>query len=148
MGSNRLRGCDPRGAHGQAWIASTKSGDELRALRRLQREQDPKSPFVFTCERGAPFTTAGLEAAGFGFKAHPHMLRCMPVGLPSLTGAMTHGHSTRNLATGIISTQCATPNYRRIGSRTSGASWATLSTPARELIAKQKRRQAEQECAR
>ena len=23
-------------------------GDELRALRRLQREQDPKSPFVFT----------------------------------------------------------------------------------------------------
>lgn len=26
-------------------------GDELRALRRLQREQDPKSPFVFTSER-------------------------------------------------------------------------------------------------
>ena len=58
-------------------------GDELRALRRLQREQDPKSPFVFTSERGAPFTTAGfarmVERAGveakFGFKAHPHMLR-------------------------------------------------------------------------
>ena len=30
-------------------------GDELRALRRLQREQEPKSPFVFTSERGAPF---------------------------------------------------------------------------------------------
>jgi type 1 fimbriae regulatory protein FimB/type 1 fimbriae regulatory protein FimE len=29
-------------------------GDELRALRRLQREQEPKSPFVFTSERGAP----------------------------------------------------------------------------------------------
>jgi len=28
-------------------------GDELRALRRLQREQEPKSPFVFTSERGA-----------------------------------------------------------------------------------------------
>ena len=26
-------------------------GDEMRALRRLQREQDPKSPFVFTSER-------------------------------------------------------------------------------------------------
>jgi hypothetical protein len=52
------------------------------------------------------------------------------------------------LATGIFSTQCATPNFRRIGSRTSGASWATSSTPARDLIAKQKRRQAEQECAR
>ena len=31
-------------------------GDELRALRRLQREQAPKSPFVFTSERGGPFT--------------------------------------------------------------------------------------------
>ena len=35
-------------------------GDELRALRRLQREQKPKSSFVFTSERGAPFTTAGF----------------------------------------------------------------------------------------
>ncbi len=58
-------------------------GDELRALRRLHREQDPKSPFVFTSERGAPFTTAGfprmIERAGIlaklSFKAHPHMLR-------------------------------------------------------------------------
>src|SRR6516164_7506327 len=43
-------------------------GDELRALRRLQREQEPKSPFVFTSERGTPFTTAGfarmVERAG------------------------------------------------------------------------------------
>jgi type 1 fimbriae regulatory protein FimB/type 1 fimbriae regulatory protein FimE len=58
-------------------------GDELRRLRRLQREQEPKSPFAFTSERGAPFSTAGfarmLERAGaeanLGFKAHPHMLR-------------------------------------------------------------------------
>ena len=58
-------------------------GDELRALRRLQREQEPKSLFVFTSERGAPFTTAGFarmveragEEAKFTFKAHPHMLR-------------------------------------------------------------------------
>jgi integrase len=28
-------------------------GNELRALRRLQREQAPASPFVFTSERGA-----------------------------------------------------------------------------------------------
>src|SRR3974390_1356554 len=48
-------------------------GEELRALRRLQREQ----------ERGAPFSTAGfarmIERAGvdakLAFKAHPHMLR-------------------------------------------------------------------------
>lgn len=58
-------------------------GDELRALRRLQREQEPRSPFVFTSERSSPFTTAGfarmVERAGMtaqlGFKAHPHMLR-------------------------------------------------------------------------
>jgi integrase len=58
-------------------------GDELRALRRLRREQEPKSAFVFTSERGAPFSTAGfarmVERAGdeakLGFKAHPHMLR-------------------------------------------------------------------------
>jgi len=58
-------------------------GDELRALRRLQREQEPRSPFVFTSERGAPFTTAGFARmverasieARLGFKAHPHMLR-------------------------------------------------------------------------
>jgi integrase len=59
------------------------SADELRALRRLQGEQEPKSPFVFSSERGTPFTTAGFARmveragveAGFAFKAHPHMLR-------------------------------------------------------------------------
>ena len=35
-------------------------GDEMLALRKLQRDQEPKSPFVFTSERGAPFTTAGF----------------------------------------------------------------------------------------
>jgi site-specific recombinase XerD len=58
-------------------------GDELRWLRKLQREQHPKSAFVFTSERSSPFTTAGfarmVERAGvqakLGFKAHPHMLR-------------------------------------------------------------------------
>jgi hypothetical protein len=33
--------------------------DELRALRRLQRESEA-SPFVFVSERGSPFTTAGF----------------------------------------------------------------------------------------
>jgi integrase len=35
-------------------------GDELRAVRRLQREQDPKSAFIFTTERGSPFTVSGF----------------------------------------------------------------------------------------
>jgi integrase len=55
---------------------------ELRALRRLQRDQEPKSPFVFTSERGAPFSAAGFRkmiarlgvAAGFDVPIHPHML--------------------------------------------------------------------------
>ena len=59
------------------------TGRELRAMRRLQREQDLKSPFVFTSERGTPFTKRGFqamveragEAAGFDMKIHPHMLR-------------------------------------------------------------------------
>jgi integrase len=59
------------------------SGRELRALRRLQREQDPASTFVFTSMRGAPFTTAGFRKmvarlgveADFDFPVHPHMFR-------------------------------------------------------------------------
>ena len=59
-------------------------GDELRALRRLQREQEPRSPFMFTSERGAPFSTAGfarmVERAGreanLAFKAH-HAQACL-----------------------------------------------------------------------
>ena len=36
-------------------------GDELRALRRLHREQEPKSSFVFTTERGGPMTPDALN---------------------------------------------------------------------------------------
>jgi hypothetical protein len=50
-------------------------GDELRALRRLQREQEPKSPFVFTSERGSPFTTAG-----FARRQKPADYLAMPLG--------------------------------------------------------------------
>ena len=59
------------------------SGRELRALRRLRRDQEPDSPFIFTSERAAPFTPAGFRklvarlgvAAKFDFPVHPHMLR-------------------------------------------------------------------------
>jgi type 1 fimbriae regulatory protein FimB/type 1 fimbriae regulatory protein FimE len=39
-------------------------GDELRALRRLQREHDPKSPFVFTSERGNAIHDSGVRTHG------------------------------------------------------------------------------------
>ena len=57
-------------AHGRVHVYCVKSGSEsvhplsgreLRALRRLKREQDPASPFIFTSERGAPFTPAGFR---------------------------------------------------------------------------------------
>jgi integrase len=57
-------------------------GDELRALRQLQREQDP-SAFVFTTERRTPFTPESLNnlikalgrKARLPFPIHCHMLR-------------------------------------------------------------------------
>jgi hypothetical protein len=57
-------------------------GDEIRALRRLQREQGVSS-HVFMTERGGPMTPKGFHAllgrigvwAGMPFPVHPHMLR-------------------------------------------------------------------------
>lgn len=57
-------------------------GDEMRALRRLRREQT-RSPFIFTSERGGPLTRSTLnklieragEKSDFAFPVHPHMLR-------------------------------------------------------------------------
>src|SRR5450830_1269316 len=103
-------------------------GDELRALRRLQREQEPKSPFVFTSERGAPFSTSGfarmVERAGreakLAFKAHPHMLRTLAV-MPWPTRATTPAPCKPTLATATFSIPSDTPSYRRRGSRISGA---------------------------
>ena len=80
-GSTRQRPLCQHFPRRTAHPAQAVLGDELRALRRLQREQEPKSPFVFTSERGAPFSTAGFArmveraGSGFSFKAHPHMLR-------------------------------------------------------------------------
>jgi type 1 fimbriae regulatory protein FimB/type 1 fimbriae regulatory protein FimE len=58
-------------------------GPEIRALRRLQREQRSASPYVFATERRGPLSTAAVrklvtrigQAAGFPFPVHPHMLR-------------------------------------------------------------------------
>jgi integrase len=57
-------------------------GDEIRALRRLQRDQQP-SAHVFATERGGPMTPKGFntlfrrigERADMPFPVHPHMLR-------------------------------------------------------------------------
>jgi len=57
-------------------------GEELRALRRVRREQ-PEGRHVFQTERDAPMTPAGFrktlarigEASPLAFPVHPHMLR-------------------------------------------------------------------------
>src|SRR5262249_32938654 len=81
--------------------------------------QEPKSAFVFTSERGDPFTTAGfarmIERAGieakFAFKAHPHMLR-HACGFK----LANDGHDTRALQAYLghktFSIPCATRSYR------------------------------------
>src|SRR6516225_2894865 len=59
------------------------TGRELRALRRLHRAAEGRSPFLFVSERGSPMTVSNFqklvsracEAAGLEIKAHPHMLR-------------------------------------------------------------------------
>ena len=57
-------------------------GDEIRALRRLRREQEA-SPFVLTSERGGPISSKSWgnhferlgRTAGMPFGCFPHMLR-------------------------------------------------------------------------
>src|SRR5262245_54897356 len=58
------------------------TGTELRALRRLQREQET-GRYVFMSERGAPMTAVAFrrmlsrlgQSARMPFGIHPHMLR-------------------------------------------------------------------------
>lgn len=75
-------------------------GDELRAVRKLEREAAPKSPFVFLSERGGPFTTDSFnwlvkragQKAGLPFQIHAHMMR-------HSTGykLASDGHDTRSI---------------------------------------------------
>lgn len=103
-------------------------GDELRALRRLHREQEPKSAYVFTSERGAPFTTSGFAklierlgiAARIGFKTHPHMLRHACGFMPWPTRDTIHGLYKPIWDIRTSSIPCDIPNSRPIGLRTSG----------------------------
>jgi integrase len=113
-------------------------GDEIRALRRLQREQG-RSSHVFMTERDGPMTPKAFHAlfgrigsrAKMQFPIHPYMLR-HGCGY-ALANA---GHDTRALQAWLGSTPCVTPSLRRIDLRTSGdnrrslraaglADWAT-----------------------
>jgi Phage integrase family len=87
-------------------------GDEIRALRRLRRENS--EAYVFVSERGGPISPMGFHhlmvrlgnAAEMPFAVHPHILR-HACGFK----LANDGHDTRALqhylATRISSTQCA-----------------------------------------
>ena len=70
--------------------------DEANGLKRLQREQQPKSRYIFTSERGDAFSrfainkmiqTAGGKAK-IDFPVHPHCLR-HTTGTAQANGGMT-----------------------------------------------------------
>jgi hypothetical protein len=114
-------------------------GDEIRALRELQRQfQDSKH--VFGTERGGPFTPDAVnrlikrigERAGFDFLVHVHMLR-HACGY-ALANA---GHDTRALQDWLgisrSSIPCAIPSWHRPGSRISGADPGCRTVAREEL---------------
>jgi integrase len=123
-------------------------GDEIRALRRLQREQGLSS-HVFMSERDGPMTPKAFHAlfgrigaqAKMPFPIHPHMLR------HSCGYALANaGHDTRALQAWLghknIQHTVRYTELARTGSRTSGdrrfvaigvasAAGAALRVPAR-----------------
>jgi len=74
MVAGRAQRRPPACPQGQGGIAERASmqGDEIRALRRLQREQGPSS-HVFVTERGGPMTPKAFHAL-FG-PASPNKLQ-------------------------------------------------------------------------
>ena len=71
----------PRAKNGTPSVHPIR-GDEIRALRKLRRE-NPNEAYVFVTERGGPMSTIGFhhliqrlgKAAKMPFSLHPHMLR-------------------------------------------------------------------------
>jgi integrase len=97
------------------------AGDELRALRRLQREQSPPSPFVFTSERGSPFTTSGFAKWSSAPAPPPSwgsrsIRTCcaMPAASRWPTRVTTAARCRPISGTETSSTPCATPRRLRL----------------------------------
>jgi type 1 fimbriae regulatory protein FimB/type 1 fimbriae regulatory protein FimE len=99
-------------------------GDEIRALRRLYREDAHKCPYVFVSERGAPMTPIGFnklisrlgKAAGMLFPIHPHMLR-HACGFKLAndghdTRSLQHWMGHKNIANTVIYTAMSTDRFK------------------------------------
>jgi integrase len=101
-------------------------GDEIRALRRLQREQGPSS-HVFWSERGGPMTPKAFHAlfGRIGVWAKlpfPCIPTCCgtPAATPWRTRATIPAPYKRGSVTATSSTRCGTQSWRPIASRTFG----------------------------
>jgi Phage integrase family len=115
-----------RRKHGIASVHPLR-GPELRVLRRPQRAY-PDTAYVFVSERKAPLCAdavrkivarAGREA-GIEFLVHPTCCATPPATSWPTTGR-TRGRSSIIWGTATFSIPPATPNWRQIGSRISGA---------------------------
>ena len=101
-------------------------GDEIRAMRRLQREQ-PAGPHVFASERGAPMAPKSFHAliarlgerAGMSSPSIPTC--CATAAATSLpTRDMIRERCKRGSGIAISSIRCDTPNWRPVGLEISG----------------------------
>ena len=101
-------------------------GDEIRALRKLRRE-NPNEAYVFLTERGGPMSTVSFhhlvqrlgKAAKMPFPLHPHMLRHACGYKLANEGTIPVPCSTIS-ATRTSSTPSDTPSFHPTGFGTSG----------------------------
>jgi Phage integrase family len=104
----------------------TLQGDEIRALRRLQREQDP-SPHVFATERGGPMTPKSfhqlISRLGSALECPSRFIRTCS-DMAAVTHWRTRGTTLElfrhGSATRTSSTPSAIPSCRRRASATFG----------------------------
>ncbi len=103
-------------------------GDEIRALRKLKREQQPTSPFVFVSERKGPLSSRAIQmmieragiAAGIEFPVNAHALRHAAGFALANAGADTRsiqgylGH--KNIQHTVLYTQLASDRFKSFGS--------------------------------
>ncbi len=137
-------------AHGRLHVSRLKNGmpsvhpltgTELRALRRLQREQEP-GRYLFMSERGAPMSAVGFrrmvgrlgKAAKMPFTVHPHMSarppKCLsrsirtccatPADSSSPMTVRTRGRFSTISGIRTFNTRSNTPSCHPSGSRTFG----------------------------
>ena len=101
-------------------------GDELRALRRLQREQPP-SPYVFCSERGGPIAAKSFHTL-FGASVNAPVwpsrstrtCYAMAAGMRWPMRGMTRGLFRHGWGTKISNTLCGIPSSRQTNSRIFG----------------------------